>query len=185
VTKDSDIGKQAKSYLDTGLLVPDELILEMMAGVLIKPDCAPGFILDGFPRTIPQAIGLEKLLTKIGKKLNVVVSIEVADEEIVRRLSARWICRNCGYIYNTLTDPPPTDNICRKCGKGEIYQRDDDKEETVRNRLRIYREKTAPLIAYYQKKGMLLPISGIGAAEDIFHRMKQALYDQGLQPQRD
>ena len=180
VAEGTALGKKAKDYMDAGDLVPDDLILEMVKGRLAQDDCTKGFILDGFPRTIPQAEGLGGLLGSLSKNLDAVLSIDVDDEELVRRLTARWLCMNCGYIYNIVTDPPPEDRKCLKCGGGEIYQRDDDKETTVRNRLGVYAKKTAPLIDFYKSKGILLGIPGIGSPEDIFHRVKQTLNDKGL-----
>ena len=167
----SALGKKAKSYMDAGDLVPDDLILEMVKGRLAQPDCAQGFILDGFPRTMPQAEGLNNILQAWGKKLDAVLSIEVDEEELVKRLTARWISRKTGKIYNMITDPPPKELI----ESDEVYQRDDDKEETVRNRLEVYKQKTAPLIEYYESKGFLLNIPGAGDAKDVFISLKNAL----------
>jgi len=172
----SDLGKKAKTYMDAGDLVPDDLILEMVKGRLAMDDCEKGFILDGFPRTIPQAEGLETILRELGKKLDAVVSIEVDDEELVRRLTARWVSKS-GKIYNMITDPPPKELI----ESGEVYQRDDDKEETVRNRLSVYKAKTQPLIDYYKSKGFLVSVPGEGNPDSIFQSLKRALSDKGLQ----
>ena len=180
VAEETGLGMKAKGYMDAGDLVPDDLILKMVKGRIGKEDCAKGFILDGFPRTIPQAEGLNVILKETNSNLDTVISIDVDDEELVRRLTARWMCRNCGYIYNMITDPPPDNKICVHCAVGEIYQRDDDKEETVRNRLKVYKEKTAPLIDYYQTSGKLLKVPGGGSAEDVFKKMKQTLDDKGL-----
>jgi adenylate kinase len=116
----------------------------------------------------------------MNKALDAVISIEVEEQELVRRLTARWLCRNCGYIYNMITDPPPANNICAHCSSGEVYQREDDKEATVRNRLKVYHNKTTPLIEYYRRNGRLLRIPGAGSAESVFKKLKQTLYDQGL-----
>ncbi len=176
VAANSELGKKARAYMDAGDLVPDELILEMVKGRLTQDDCAKGFILDGFPRTIPQAEGLNAILETLSKKLSAVVSIEVDDEELVKRLTARWMDRNTGYIYNMISDPPPPEKI----DSGQAYQRDDDKEATVRNRLKVYQEKTAPLIEYYQSKAALLGIPGTGSPKQIFQRIKTELDDKGL-----
>ena len=178
VAEGAELGKKAKAYMEAGDLVPDELIMAMVKVRLSRKDCANGFILDGFPRTIPQAEGLTGILKNLGKELDAVVSIEVDDEELVKRLTARWINRNTGYIYNMLTDPPPKEKI----ESGEAYQRDDDKEETVRNRLQVYQRKTAPLIEHYKSKGLLLGIPGVGSPKDIFNRIKKTLDGKGLQP---
>ena len=176
VSDGTDLGKNAKSYMDAGDLVPDELILEMVKFRLAKDDCNKGFILDGFPRTIPQAEGLDKLLSDLGKHLDSVISIEVDDEELVKRLTARWISKSTGKIYNMIFDPPPQESI----DSGDVYQRDDDKEATVRNRLDIYKQKTEPLIDYYNKAGLLLTVQGTGEPDDIFESVKRTLNDQGL-----
>ena len=176
VSDGTDLGKNAKSYMDAGDLVPDELILEMVKFRLAKDDCNKGFILDGFPRTIPQAEGLDKLLSDLGKHLDSVISIEVDDEELVKRLTARWISKSTGKIYNMIFDPPPQESI----DSGDVYQRDDDKEATVRNRLDIYKQKTEPLIDYYNKAGLLLTVQGTGEPDDIFESVKRTLNDKGL-----
>ncbi len=176
VAQSSELGKKAKSYMDAGDLVPDDLILKMVKGRLGQKDCAPGFILDGFPRTIPQAEGLGTLLKELNKKLDGVVSIEVDDEELVKRLTARWISKSTGKIYNMLFDPPPQNLI----ESGDVYQRDDDKEATVRNRLEVYKKKTEPLINYYKKSGLLLSILGAGEPADVLTRVKKTLHDKGL-----
>ena len=173
----TELGMRAKSYMNAGDLVPDDLILKMVKGRLSQDDCAGGFILDGFPRTIHQAEGLGDILEGIGRKLDAVLSIEVDDEELVRRLTARWISRTTGKIYNMITDPPPEEKI----KSGEVYQRDDDKEDTVRNRLKVYKQKTAPLIDYYQSKGLLLNIPGAGGANEVFIRLKNTLNDNYIQ----
>ena len=176
VAQGSELGKKAKSYMDAGDLVPDDLILKMVKGRLGQKDCAQGFILDGFPRTIPQAEGLGTLLKELNKKLDGVVSIEVDDEELVKRLTARWISHSTGKIYNMLFDPPPQNLI----DSGDVYQRDDDKEATVRNRLEVYKKKTEPLINYYKKSGLLLSILGTGEPADVLSRVKKTLHDKGL-----
>jgi len=176
VAQGTELGKKAKSYMDAGDLVPDDLILKMVKGRLGQKDCAKGFILDGFPRTIPQAEGLGTLLKDLSKKLDGVVSIEVDDEELVKRLTARWISQSTGKIYNMLFDPPPQKLI----DSGDVYQRDDDKEATVRNRLEVYKKKTEPLINYYKKTGLLLSILGTGEPADVLSRVKITLHDKGL-----
>ena len=169
------LGKKAKSYMDAGDLVPDELILEMVKNRVAQDDCKKGFILDGFPRTIPQAEGLSPILKQIGKELDAVIAIEVDDEELVKRLTARWMSRS-GKIYNMIFNPPPPELI----ESGEVFQRDDDKEATVRNRLKVYKEKTEPLIEYYKSKNLLMSIPGIGGPELVFKTMKQKINAKGL-----
>jgi len=177
VADGSDLGKKAKAFMDAGDLVPDDLILEMVKVRLAKDDCEKGFILDGFPRTIPQADGLAELLNDLHKKLDSVLSIEVEDEELVKRLTARWISKSTGKIYNMLFDPPPQKDI----DSGDVYQRDDDKEATVRNRLDIYKQKTQPLIDYYQEKDLLMEIPGTGDPKQVFVSLKRTLDDKGIQ----
>ncbi|MBL7190965.1 adenylate kinase [bacterium] len=179
VRQGTDLGKKAKTYMEAGDLVPDALVMDMVKERLSEDDCSKGFILDGFPRTIAQAEELSPLLDGMNKILNGVVSIVVDDEELVKRLTARFLCRKCGYIYNRFTDPPPQNNECKVCG-GEVYQRDDDKEETVRNRLKVYRQKTEPLINFYKSRGLLLDIPGSGSENDVFSRIVSALDDKGL-----
>ena len=171
----SDLGRKAKSYMDAGDLVPDELILEMVKNRVAQDDCKKGFILDGFPRTIPQAEGLSPILKQIGKELDAVIAIEVDDEELVKRLTARWMSRS-GKIYNMIFNPPPPELI----ESGEVFQRDDDKEATVRNRLKVYKEKTEPLIEYYKSKNLLMSIPGTGGPELVFKTMKQKINAKGL-----
>ncbi|MBC8491676.1 MAG: adenylate kinase [Candidatus Marinimicrobia bacterium] len=171
----SDLGNKAKGFMDAGDLVPDDLILEMVKKRVAQDDCKKGFILDGFPRTIPQAEGLATILKQIDKELDAVISIEVEDEELVKRLTARWMSKS-GKIYNMIFDPPPKELI----ESGEVFQRDDDKEETVRNRLKVYKEKTEPLIDYYKSKNLLLSIPGTGGPELVFETMKQKINAKGL-----
>ncbi len=174
VKEGTPLGKEAKKYMDEGKLVPDEVVVGIVRERLKEPDCTKGFILDGFPRTIPQAEALDKTLQKMGKGIDHVLSLEVDKEELVRRLSGRRTCKKCGAMYHIIFDPPKKDGICDRCG-GELYQRDDDKEETIRERLRVYEEQTAPLIEYYRKKGLLRPIDGVGKIEEIFARITEAI----------
>jgi len=174
VKEGTPLGKEAKKYMDEGKLVPDEVVVGIVRERLKEPDCTKGFILDGFPRTIPQAEALDKTLEEMGKGIDHVLSLEVDKEELVRRLSGRRTCKKCGAMYHIIFDPPKKDGICDRCG-GELYQRDDDKEETIRERLRVYEEQTAPLIEYYRKKGLLRPIDGVGKIEEIFARITEAI----------
>jgi adenylate kinase len=141
---------------------------------LSKPDTDKGFMLDGFPRTVPQAEALDKVLADLNKDINHVVSIEVANEELMGRLTGRRTCKACGAGFHVIFDPPKTEGKCDKCG-GELYQRDDDNEATVSNRLKVYDSQTKPLIDYYQGKSLLRPIDGVGAIDDIFGRVKAVL----------
>lgn len=159
VSKGTELGRKAKEYMDRGELVPDEVVIGIVKERLSQEDCRKGFVLDGFPRTVAQAEALDKVLEDLGAKLDFVFNINVSEEEVVRRLTGRRTCRNCNAVYHVEFNPPAKDGICDACG-GELYQRDDDKEETVRNRMRVYLEKTAPLIDYYKSKGVLIDING-------------------------
>ncbi|RJS83559.1 adenylate kinase [Candidatus Bathyarchaeota archaeon] len=149
IKKQTPLGKRIKEYSDRGILVPDEIIIKLLAERLKKQDCKDGFILDGFPRTINQAEALEKIA-----KIDLVINLEVPDEIIITRLSNRLICGKCGAIYNLLTLKPKKEGICDKCG-GKLYQRKDDRPEVIRERLKVYRKQTEPLIEYYTKRGLL------------------------------
>lgn len=168
------LGKKAKEYMDSGQLVPDEVVIGIIRERLKKKDAAGGYMLDGFPRTLPQAEALDEVLKGMGSRIDHVISIEVADEELIRRLSGRRTCRNCGQGYHLVFDPPKTKGRCDKCG-GELYQRDDDNETTVANRLKVYKAQTQPLIDYYRKKGLLRPIEGLGDIQAIFQRIVAVL----------
>jgi adenylate kinase len=168
------LGKQAKSYMEQGKLVPDSITIQMVLERLAAPDCKPGVILDGFPRNLEQAQALDKALVGQSKAIDRVVYIKVADQELLRRLSGRWICRNCQTPYHMVNSPPRVPGKCDKCG-GELYQRPDDKEETVRERLKVYAAQTAPLIDYYTKAGKLLEIDGVGTEDEVAKRIVSAL----------
>jgi len=172
--KGTELGKKAQEYMDRGQLVPDEIILQMVKERLSQPDCEKGFILDGFPRTVTQAEALDKLLAEIGKKLDFVLALVVPDELLIERLTGRRTCKNCGMMYHIKYKPPKVDGKCDVCG-GELYQRPDDNEETVRNRLKVYHESTAPLIEYYRKKGLLKEIDGSKSIEEITQQIIQIL----------
>ena len=161
----TDLGLLAKEYIDRGDLVPDDVTVAMVIERLGRPDCRDGVVLDGFPRTLSQAKALDDQLDERGQRVSVVPLAQVRDEEIVRRLSARRVCRNCGTVYNLVFNPPPTEGTC-ECG-GELYQRDDDNPETVRNRLYTYYKETSPLIGYYFAKGLLVEVDGEQAIEDV------------------
>ncbi|MCK4305523.1 MAG: adenylate kinase [Candidatus Eisenbacteria sp.] len=155
----TELGKRAKAYMNNGELVPDEVILGMMRERLAQPDAAAGFILDGFPRTIPQAEGLDGILGEQAVQLDRVIKIDVASDELVRRLTSRRVCPNCKAVYNIGFRPPKKEGICDHCGE-PIIQRDDDTEETARSRLTVYESQTAPLIDYYKANGLLAVING-------------------------
>jgi adenylate kinase len=165
---------KAKGFMDQGQLVPDEIVIGIIDKRLRVPDCQPGFILDGFPRTIAQAEALQSILVKIGKSIDHVINIEVDPEELVRRLTGRRICKNCGAMFHLLFQPPKQEGICDRCG-GTLYQREDDKEETIRTRLKEYQRQTAPLIQYYQNINTLRTIHGVGGQDQIFERIARQL----------
>ena len=174
VHEQTELGKVAKRYMDAGALVPDEVIIDIIRERLQKPDCAAGFILDGFPRTIPQAEALDAMLKEMGLRLDSVVEIYVEPEKIVQRLTNRWVCEKCGADFNQLTNPPPPDLICPKCG-GKIVKRKDDNEETIRNRLKVYAEQTAPLKEYYKARGILKTVDGDKPIDEVYREILQAL----------
>ncbi len=174
LSKGTELGQKAKEYMDKGQLVPDEIVLGMVEERLKQPDCEKGFILDGFPRTVPQAEALDKLLEKIGKKIDYAICIDVPDDELVKRLTGRRTCKNCGMMYHVIFKPPKEEGKCDVCG-GELYQRADDNEETVRNRLKVYHEQTEPIIQFYEKKGVLHRIDGMGSIDEIFDRIVKVL----------
>ncbi|MBN1255675.1 MAG: adenylate kinase [Deltaproteobacteria bacterium] len=176
VKEQTPLGVEAKRYMDQGQLVPDEVVVGIVRERLRGSDCDGGFILDGFPRTVPQAEALDSTLGEMQRSINHVVSIEVPNEELLKRLTGRRTCRNCGAMYHIIFGPPTKEGICDKCG-GELYQRDDDQEETIRARLQVYEEQTAPLIAYYRKKELLRAIDGVGEVEEIFRNIVQAIED--------
>jgi len=174
------LGKQAKTFMEKGQLVPDEVVIGIIDERLRTPDCHPGFILDGFPRTIAQAEALQNILAKIGRSIDHVINIEVDTEELVRRLTGRRTCKNCGSMFHILFHTPKKEGVCDRCG-GTLYQREDDKEETIRTRLEEYERQTAPLIQYYQEKKMLRSIHGMGEQDQIFERIVRVLNTKPVQ----
>ena len=174
VKNQTQLGMEAKKFMDAGQLVPDEVVIGLVTARLSKPDTDKGFMLDGFPRTVPQAGELDKVLADLKKDLDHVVSIEVANEELMGRLTGRRTCKACGAGFHVIFDPPKEEGKCDKCS-GELYQRDDDNEATVSNRLKVYDTQTKPLIDYYQGKCLLRPVDGVGAIDDIFGRVKAVL----------
>jgi adenylate kinase len=168
------MGIKAKSFMDSGALVSDEVVVGIVEERLAKPDCSYGFILDGFPRTVVQADALKKMLQKLGKSIDHVISIEVEKEDLLERITGRRTCRNCGKGFHIRFDPPKVADTCDECG-GELYQREDDGEATMRNRLDVYEKQTAPLIAYYSKESLLRTIYGIGSIDDIQKRLVKEL----------
>jgi adenylate kinase len=174
VKEGTSLGKQAKTLMDRGQLVPDEVVIGIIDERLRASDCKTGFILDGFPRTNPQAEALQAILTKIGKSVDHVINIEVDPEELVRRLTGRRTCNNCGGMFHILFHPPKKEGVCDRCG-GTLYQREDDGEETIRTRLKEYEKQTTPLIQYYQNKKLLRPIQGVGGQNQIFEQIIRVL----------
>jgi len=173
IRDNTPLGIKAKEYMDQGKLVPDQLILDVMSVRMNDADCKNGYILDGFPRTIAQADGLDKLLAGKKVKLDAVVNIVVSDDEVVKRLGGRRQCKKCSAVYHVRFSPPKKNaNLCDKCG-GELYQRDDDKEATIKNRLKVYKEQTAPLISYY--KNLVKDVNGIGNADEIFSNVSSLI----------
>ncbi len=168
------LGLEAKRYMDAGELVPDEVVIGLVRDRLGEPDAAKGFILDGFPRTTAQAEALDGVLAELGKDIDAAVSIDVDKDVIVRRLTSRRTCRSCGKIYSLLANAPADPTVCDECG-GELYQRDDDNEATVANRLDVYERSTAPLIDYYDAKGLLHRIDGDRPVDDVFVDVKAVL----------
>lgn len=168
------LGMQAKSFMDKGGLVPDQLVLGMIAERLDRPDAHRGFILDGFPRNVAQAEELGSILNRRNEALDKVVAITLPEEEIVKRISGRRTCRSCGSMYHVVFEPPRHNNTCDKCG-AELYQREDDAEHTVRARLRVYETETRPLLDYYGRCGLLAQIDGLARPEQIEHRILCAM----------
>jgi adenylate kinase len=163
----TELGKKAKTYMDQGLLVPDELTCDLVVDRIKQDDCKNGFILDGFPRTIPQAEALDAALSKMGEKMDYAIDVDVPDENIVRRMGGRRVCLNCGATYHIVSIPTKVEGICDKCGS-EVVLRDDDKPETVQKRLSVYHEQTQPLIDYYNKQGILKTVNGTRPLEEVF-----------------
>lgn len=176
VADQTALGKQASDFIKRGALVPDDVIVGMIGERLGANDCKQGFILDGFPRTIPQAQSLDELLTRLGCKLDCVLAVRVPQTEIVARLSGRRTCKHCGAPFHVSFDPPRAQGICDKCG-GELIQREDDREETIKRRLEVYEKQTAPLADYYRERGLLREIDGVGTIDQIRARVDGALGD--------
>jgi adenylate kinase len=168
------LGREARRFMDQGALVPDDVILGLVAERLAQPDAAAGFILDGFPRTIPQAEGLERLLAGLGLTLDRVLVFDVPQDELVRRLSGRRVCRQCGTTFHVSSAPPRQPGVCDRCG-GELVQREDDREATVRHRLEVYARQTAPLLARYRAEGLVATVAGEGPIDAIREQVRSAV----------
>jgi adenylate kinase len=168
------LGKEAKAFMDKGALVPDGVVIALVEERVKKPDAAKGFMLDGFPRTVAQADALAAMLQKVARRIDRVVAMQVDPEHLVDRLSGRRTCRNCGATYHVKFTPPTRPSVCDRCG-GELYQRDDDKEGAIRTRLATYDAQTKPLIDYYDKRGLLRRLNGLGSVDEVFSRILQAI----------
>ena len=173
VSNNTELGKKAKGYMDKGKLVPDTILIDIIRDRLSRPDTNNGFLLDGYPRTIPQAEALDRIFDQLGKRLDAVIDIKVPDEELVARLAGRRMCK-CGASYHIAFNLPNKDGICDVCS-GELYQRDDDTESSVKTRLVAYYNQTHPLIDYYTDKGLLRSVSGTGGIEDIFDEITNVI----------
>jgi adenylate kinase len=174
IKNETPLGKIAKEYIDSGGLVPDEVTVEIVKDRLLEDDCKNGFILDGFPRTIPQAESLDKVLKDMSIKLDYAINVDVADDVIVQRLSGRRVCSSCGKIYHMVSEPPKQEGVCDVCNSS-LVQRDDDKEETVKNRLLTYHQQTEPLIDYYDGQGILATVTGGGSIEETSNEVDKLL----------
>jgi len=174
VAEGTPLGKEAKSYMDKGELVPDRVVLGLVEDRLKKGDCKKGYILDGFPRNTAQAEALDKILASLGMLLTGALSVDVPKEDLMKRLTGRRTCKGCGQMYNIYFSAPKKDGVCDKCG-GALFQRDDDKEETIKRRLDVYDAQTAPLIDYYKKSGILKSVTGVGSIDEIFNKVCSAL----------
>lgn len=181
VREGTPLGRQAQSYMDKGELVPDQLVTAMVAERLRRADCAGGFILDGFPRTIAQAEALASELSHHKEQLDAVISVNVPRAELIERLSGRRVCSQCGAMYHERFDPPQRAGVCNRC-QGTLYQRSDDNPETVNARLEVYERATAPLLSYYRGKGLLHEIDGSGTPEEVFRRIRVTLESVRMQP---
>lgn len=178
VSQGTSLGQEARKYMDAGDLVPDEITVGMVRDRLAEDDTAKGFLLDGFPRNVPQAQTLDDLLLEAGIPLDVVLELVVDDDEVVRRLSGRRTCRKCGHIWHVDFDPPSVEGVCDICA-GELFQRDDDQPETIRHRLEVYYEQTAPLVSYYAEHGILVGIDAMGPVDDVTERAISSLRSYG------
>lgn len=174
VQAQTDLGQAAQAYMDAGDLVPDDITVRMVRARLGEDDARAGFVLDGFPRTVPQAEALRKVLAELDRKLDLVLELVVDDEDVVRRLSGRRTCQRCEQVWHLDFDPPAWGEVCDRCG-GELFQRGDDREETIRHRLQVYQEQTAPLIAFYADEGILVGVDATGTVEDVTERAMTVL----------
>ena len=175
VASGSEVGQQAKVIMEAGQLVPDDLVIRMISQRIDEPDCAQGFLLDGFPRTTAQAEALDAMLAKKGLKLDAVVQLRVDEEALVERITGRFTCANCGAGYHDKFQRPEKDGVCDKCGATEFLRRDDDKEETVRKRMEAYRAQTAPILPHYEAQGLLRAVDGMAEIDDVTAQLFELL----------
>jgi adenylate kinase len=179
ISSQTELGKLAKSYMDAGNLVPDEVTIGMAKDRMEQSDAAGGFLLDGFPRNVSQAEALDDMLKEEGMRLDAVLDLEVPEDEVVKRIAGRRICRkDSSHVFHVTYNPPKADGVCDTCG-GELYQRDDDSEETVRTRLEVYHTQTEPIIDYYKAQGLVVTISALGKVDDVTGRAMRALQREG------
>lgn len=174
VADGTPLGKEAKSYMDKGELVPDSVVIGLVKERIAQDDCKKGYILDGFPRNTSQAEALDTVLASMNAPLDTALSVDVDKDDLMKRLTGRRTCKQCQQMYNIHFSPPAKEGTCDKCG-GELYQRDDDREETIKNRLDVYEKSTAPLIDYYSKKGILKSVQGVGSIDEIFNKITAVL----------
>ncbi|MFF0723563.1 adenylate kinase [Streptomyces sp. NPDC004134] len=175
ISKGTELGRQAKAYMEAGNLVPDEVTVGMAWDRMEQPDAAGGFLLDGFPRNVAQAVSLDGLLKEAGLELDAVLDLEVPEDEVVKRIAGRRICRNdSSHVFHVTYSPPEREGVCDICG-GELYQRDDDNEDTVRRRLEVYHEETEPIIDYFKAQGLVTTISALGSVAEVTRRAMEAL----------
>jgi adenylate kinase len=170
----SALGREARRYMEAGQLVPDDVVIGLVQERLGAADCARGFVLDGFPRTVSQAQALQRLLESLGPTLDAVVAVEVPQDELIRRLSGRVVCRRCASMFHTDLNPPAAPGRCDRCG-GELYQREDDQPDRIAVRLELHERQVAPVEAFYRAAGLLRPVTGTGARDDVFGRIKASL----------
>lgn len=175
IAMDNELGREAKALVEGGNFVPDDVMIALVSQRIDQPDCANGFILDGFPRTLAQAEALDGLLEERGRKVDVVVEIKLAEDTVVERISGRFACRNCGEGYHKAYKLPKVEGVCDVCGATEFEERADDSEEKIRTRLSLYHEQTAPILPYYENQGKLQSVDGSGALDEVTERMKEVL----------
>ena len=181
IRDETELGREAQAIMAKGKLVPDEVILAVVETRLREPDAVSGFILDGFPRTVPQGVGLTAILDRLGVKLDTIIAITIPAAIVLSRLSSRRTCTQCNAVYNLVINPPQVLGVCDDCGSTELIQREDDRPETIRKRLDVYHEQTFPLLAYYQSTGLVREVSGDGTIEEVFQDILTSLLEGSVQ----